>query len=61
MKKFFIDSRKSILLWETEKDLIERIKALGKIDHDIKFGLIDKRVALEMFILDSNDSVTKKG
>lgn len=45
----------------TEKDLIDRIKALGKIDHDIKFGLIDKRVALEMFILDSNDSVTKKG
>ena len=34
-----------------EKSLTNRIKKLAKIDHDIKLGLIDKRIALELFIL----------
>ena len=38
----------------TEYDLIKRIKKLEKIDHDIKLGLIDKHLALELFILNEN-------
>ena len=34
----------------TEKDLLEYIQRLAKIDHDIKLGLMDKRLALELFI-----------
>ena len=34
-----------------EKDITERIKQLAKMDHDIKLGLIDKKLALELFIL----------
>ena len=35
----------------TEKDLTNRIKFLAKIDKNIKLGLIDKKLALELFIL----------
>ena len=35
----------------SEKDITERIKQLAKMDHDIKLGLIDKKLALELFIL----------
>lgn len=35
----------------TEERLIKYIKALWQVDHDIKLGLMDKRLALEMFIL----------
>ena len=38
----------------TETDITERIKQLAKIDHDIKLGLIDKKIALELFILNKN-------
>ena len=35
----------------SESDLTKRIKELAKYDHDIKLGLIDKKIALELFIL----------
>ena len=35
----------------TEDMLLDYIKKLAKIDHDIKLGLMDKRLALELFIL----------
>ena len=35
-----------------EDMLLEKIKKLGKIDYDIKLGIMDKRLAIEMFILD---------
>lgn len=35
----------------TEDVLLDYIKKLAKIDHDIKLGLMDKRLALELFIL----------
>ena len=35
----------------TEDMLIEKIKDLWRIDHDIKLGIMDKRLAIEMFIL----------
>ena len=38
----------------TEYDLTNRIKKLANIDHDIKLGLIDKHLALELFILNKN-------
>ena len=34
----------------TESDLLTYIKKLAKIDHDIKLGLMNKRLALELFI-----------
>ncbi len=34
-----------------KKELQERIKELATIDHDIKLGLKDKKLALELFIL----------
>jgi len=34
----------------TEGDLLSYIKKLALIDHDIKLGLMDKRLALELFI-----------
>ena len=34
----------------TESDLLSYIKKLAKIDHDIKLGLMNKRLALELFI-----------
>ena len=38
----------------TEYDLTNKIKQLANIDHDIKLGLIDKHLALELFILNKN-------
>lgn len=38
----------------TEYDLTNRIKKIANIDHDIKLGLIDKHLALELFILNKN-------
>ena len=35
----------------TEKDLTNRIKSLAEIDKNIKLGLMDKKLALELFIL----------
>jgi len=35
----------------TEPELRECIKQLAKIDHDIKLGIMDKRLALELFII----------
>ena len=35
----------------TEDMLIEKIKDLWRIDHDIKLGIMDKKLAIEMFIL----------
>ena len=35
----------------TEDMLIKKIKDLGRIDHDIKLGIMDKKLAIEMFIL----------
>ncbi len=35
----------------TENELIKKIKQLARIDHDIKTGLIDKKIAIELFIL----------
>lgn len=34
----------------TENDLLTYIQKLAKIDHDIKLGFVDKRLALELFI-----------
>ncbi|MBQ6495481.1 MAG: DNA polymerase III subunit delta [Bacilli bacterium] len=35
----------------SEKEITDKIKELAKYDHDIKLGLIDKKLALELFIL----------
>lgn len=40
-----------------ETMLLEYIKKIARIDHDIKLGLIDKKLALELFILDNKDVV----
>lgn len=37
----------------TEAELLKYIKRLAKIDHDIKLGIMDKRLALELFIIES--------
>lgn len=37
----------------TEDMLLEYIKKLAKIDHDIKLGLINKKLALELFIVEN--------
>lgn len=39
----------------TEKELLNYIQKLAKIDHDIKLGLIDKKLALELFIIENNN------
>ena len=38
----------------TECMLLDYISKLAKIDHDIKLGLTNKRIALEMFIISNN-------
>lgn len=37
----------------TEAELLKYIKRLAKIDHDIKLGIMDKRLAIELFIIES--------
>lgn len=37
----------------SEDMLLDYIKKLAKMDHDIKLGLINKRIALELFILEN--------
>lgn len=37
----------------TESMLLEYIQKLAKIDHDIKLGLMDKKLALELFIINN--------
>ena len=34
----------------TESMLLQYIKKLAKMDHDIKLGLMDKKLALELFV-----------
>ena len=36
-----------------EKLILTYIKKLAKIDHDIKLGLMDKKLALELFIINN--------
>ena len=35
----------------SEDMLLDYIKKLAKMDHDIKLGLVNKKVALELFII----------
>lgn len=42
------------LYYYTESMLLGFISKLAKIDHDIKLGLTNKRIALEMFIISNN-------
>ena len=35
----------------TEEEILDYIKRLAKMDHDIKLGLIQKNLALRLFIL----------
>lgn len=35
----------------SEKELLHYIKGLAKIDHDVKLGLMNKKLALELFIV----------
>lgn len=37
----------------TEGMILKIIQRLAKIDHDVKLGLMDKRLALELFIIDN--------
>lgn len=37
----------------TERMLLDYIQKLAKIDHDIKLGLINKKLALELFIIEN--------
>ena len=37
----------------TEEMLLYYIQKLAKIDHDIKLGLINKKLALELFIINN--------
>lgn len=43
------------LYYYTEDILIDYIKQLGKMDRDIKLGNINKRLALEMFIINNKN------
>lgn len=38
----------------TEDMLLDYIQKLAKIDHDVKLGLMDKKLALELFIINNN-------
>ena len=42
------------LYYYTESMLLGFISKLAKIDHDIKLGLVNKRIALELFIISNN-------
>lgn len=42
------------LYYYTESMLLDYISKLAKIDHDIKLGLVNKRIALELFIISNN-------
>ena len=37
----------------SEKMLLDYIQKLAKMDHDIKLGLMDKRLALELFVIEN--------
>ena len=37
----------------TERMLLDYIQKLAKIDHDIKLGLMDKKLAIELFIIEN--------
>lgn len=41
----------------SETMLLDYIKKIAKMDHDIKLGLIDKKLALELFIIDNNQEI----
>ena len=45
---------KKLYFWPEEK-ILACIKRLAKIDHDIKLGLMDKNLALKLFILQNNN------
>ena len=38
----------------SESMILEYIQKIAKMDHDIKLGLMDKKLALELFIIESN-------
>lgn len=42
------------LYYYTENMLLDYISKLAKIDHDIKLGLVNKKIALELFIISNN-------
>ena len=41
----------------SESMLLDYIKQIAKMDHDIKLGLIDKKLALELFIIGNKNEV----
>ena len=41
----------------SEEMLQSYIKSLAKMDHDIKLGIMDKRLALELFIIHNSSNV----
>ncbi len=42
------------LYYYSESMLLDYIKKIAKMDHDIKLGLIDKNLALELFIIENH-------
>lgn len=41
----------------TESMLLDYIKKIAKMDHDIKLGLIDKKLSLELFIIENKSDI----
>lgn len=52
-KPYRIKLTKKKLYNYNEQTLLNYIKKLAKIDHDIKLGIMDKSLALELFIIES--------
>ena len=52
-KPYRIKLTKKKLYNYTEQTLLTYIKKLAKIDHDIKLGIMDKSLALELFIIET--------
>lgn len=52
VNQYRIKFSKNKLYNYSEKMLLSYIKKLAKVDHDIKLGIMDKKLALELFIID---------
>jgi len=54
-KPYRVQKTSETLYHYKEKQLLNYIQQLAKIDHDVKLGLIDKKLALELFIINNKE------